>query len=257
MFRLLAVICAAITTYTKNVFAKRQPGLHALVRRCGCRGNPNPSAYISTHFHYIKWLTAHCSSQRQIIPAAPVSLVCQLDKWPVRVAVMYWLPPSAPWLPLAAHSLSLLAVCLCFFYFFILMLPSLLLYFHSSCLSISLLHLSSSAATNWVLPSSGSSNLSVHGISAVQMAGSSQFGFFCFSGSVSLFISITTLVFAELPSTRPLIHSLYTWCWRLFSAFKSVQNLLSVPFSCSSASSLCSCSLCSLTFLCSNFPLTH
>lgn len=37
----------------------------------------------------------------------------------------------------------------------------------------------SSAATNWVLPPSESSNLSVHGLSANQVAGSSQFGSHC------------------------------------------------------------------------------
>lgn len=70
----------------------------------------------------------------------------------------------------------------------------------------------SSTSTNWVLPPSESSNLSVHGISVVQMAGSSQCGthsFYIHFGQVSLFIAITSMVSqSRWPSFNPVSHCL-------------------------------------------------
>lgn len=112
--------------------------------------------------------------------------VCQLDKWPVRVAVMYRHAPSVPLslsLKSFTHSASSLSFCLVFIS---LMLPILPFFFYLIILRLSSL---SSAAINSVLPPSESSNLSVHSIRANQMSGCSQFG----SHSVLVIILVVSL----------------------------------------------------------------
>lgn len=103
------------------------------------------------HFHYIKWPTSHCTTQTDHRCCCCVS-VCQLDKWPVRLAVMYPLPSSAH-LPLPS-DLCRLFLCL----------PPIPWFYHPPP----------------PLPMCPErSNLSIHGISAAHTSGCSHFGSRC------------------------------------------------------------------------------
>ena len=126
-------------------------------------------------------------------PCCSCVSVCQMDKWPVRVSLMYWLPPSAcRSLCLFTRSLLYVRLFLCFFS--PLCFPFYSYFSLSLCLSsVSL----PSFALPLISPPSESSNRSVHGIRAFQIVGRSQFGFHCtltLLFGLSLFISVLTLV---------------------------------------------------------------
>lgn len=124
----------------------------------------------------LHWETDH--------PCCSCISVCQLDKWPVRVAVMYWLPPSACLslsLTLSSHSASFLSI-----FISPMLLPSLPVYFQLfPFLSLSLCPVS---PPSFLLPLIESSLpqralISVYmALSAIQMAGSTQFGIHCVLG---------------------------------------------------------------------------
>lgn len=151
-------------------------------------GNQTPGMHF-THFHYIKWPISHCTTLRQIIPAAPVSLSVS---WISGLSGLLWCIGSLPlhaylsfFLSLFTLSLTQPPLCLSVSFLPYASHSNLLFPNNHPCLSlflsVSVLCLSflSSAATNWVLPPSESSDLSVHGISAIQMSGRSQFGSHC------------------------------------------------------------------------------
>lgn len=85
----------------------------------------------------------------------------------------------------------------------------------------------SSTATNWVLPSSETSNLSVHGMSAIQVAESSHFESYCVFTiilAMSHFISITTLIRQpRCPSFNTVSHCL------TLSLHEALDSLTSCP----------------------------
>lgn len=204
------------------------------------------------HFTHFQYKCPHPAAPlgRQIIPAAPVSLSVS---WISGLSGMLWCIGSLPlpnylsfFLSLSSllRSLSLLCLSVSFLSPPCLPLDPSFSIQPSLSLSLSLCDVSPPSLLLPLIESSPSEscNLSVHGVSAIQMSGSSRFWSLCFSNHfglfllASLFISITTLVPPSYwPSFNPVSHCLTLstlTSWPLFlshinlkSAFSSFQLL--------------------------------